>query len=93
MFTSSPTRILCWEDSWKWELISHPPPQAAQTRGLCRKQISARDHCQYYPSGWQGPATPFLPLLLLLLPWLFTSRLQHRAGPIQFFFLFFFPSS
>lgn len=38
MFTSFPTHILCWEDSWKPELISDPLPVPHKHAGCAKSR-------------------------------------------------------
>lgn len=89
MFTSSPPHILCWEDSWKRELISHPLPTPHKHAGYAESRslhVTAADITQAADREQPAPSLLF-------------SSSPSRTPPISntglapSMFLFFFPSS
>lgn len=87
MFTSSPPHILCWEDSWKQELISHPLPTPHKHAGYAESRslhMTAADITQ--AAGREQPAPSSL-FSSPPPPHPYASYLQHRAGSIHVFIL------
>lgn len=92
MFTSSPPHILCWEDSWKQELISHPLPTPHKHAGYAESRslhMTAADITQ--AAGREQPA----PSSLFSSPPPPPTRMPpiSNTGLAPSMFLFFFPSS
>lgn len=89
MFTSSPPHILCWEDSWKQELISHPFPTPHKHAGYAKStslHVTAADITQAAGREQPPPSSPSSSSSSS--PGRTPPCLQHRAGPIRFWVFF-----
>lgn len=90
MFTHSPVQILCWEGSWKRELILHPLPTPRKHEGYAKSrslhviiQVAGREQLpssSLSSSARTGPIPFFVLLHLLTLLNFFPSLNLKQRG-------------